>query len=503
MARRLTSAAFAATCLVATACGARVSPYLAQAAPAQLTAPATAPLPGQPTTAPLGGQPGLTMPTTGGGGPAVPTSVPTGSSPMTGESPSSSQAATIAALTPSTFDFAPQAEAAYCTGTAGNKASAPGVTPTSITVGNVSGITGTVSGEFGPSVDAVRAVFDAIDASGGICGRKLDLDVEDDQQSSSTHTSDIDYLIPKVLAFVGSASDGDNGGVTEMTNAKVPDIGRAANTNRSVAPNFWSADGGAITVKHGEEYVDDTVIHTLKEYGKLPKSVAMLSYGIPIAADVAKQFEVLFRLAHVPICYTNYSVSPAPGTTMGSIVATMKSKNCGGVFTIMDIVGNGDMLRDMLAQNYRPPLVLTSQAGYTDDQVQAAGEEAAQGFAVFMPSAPLDDNDPGMALYRNLLSTYEPGNETNEFGIEAFADAEMFVYSLLKAGRNPTRASLTKALGEIPSWNTDGAFGPYTPNTHQGTPCYDIVHVKGAHFTRWLPPTGFDCKGKLQAVGPA
>jgi ABC-type branched-subunit amino acid transport system substrate-binding protein len=435
----------------------------------------------------------------------VPTAgVPAGTTaPPTTAGGGQSETARIAALTPKTYDFDPRAEAGYCTGTTGNRASAPGVTPTTVSVGNVSGITGTVAGEFGPSVDAVSAVFSAINRYGGICGRELLLKVEDDQQSSSSHTAQVEYLIPKVLAFVGSASDADNGGVPQMTAAKVPDIGRAANTNRSVAPNFWSADGGAITVKHGTEYVDDTVLHTLKTYGKLPSSVAVMAYGIPIAADVAKQFEVLFRQYHVPICYTNYSVPPAPGATMGSIVATMKSKHCGGVFTVMDIVGNADMLRDMVSQSYRPPLVLTTQAGYTDDQVEAAGEEAAQGFAVFMPSAPLDENTPGMNLLRQQLETYAPGKETNEFGIEAWADAQMFAYALLKAGRNPTRAGLTHALEQIPSWDSDGVFGSYTPNTHQGTPCYVLVHVKGAHFTRWLPKSGFDCTGRLRPVGRA
>ena len=79
----------------------------------------------------------------------------------------------------------------------------------------------------------------------------------------------------------------------------------------------------------------------------------------------------------------------------------------------------------------------------------------------------------------------------------------MFIYALLKAGRNPTRASLTKALGGLRNWTGDGAFGPFTPNTHAGTICYTVVHVTGNQFTRWFPSKGFYCHGKATDVGPA
>lgn len=406
-------------------------------------------------------------------------------------------------MSSSTFNFDPQAEAGYCTGTAGNRASDTGITKTSITIGNVSGITGLVAGEFSPAVDAVSAAFQAVNHYGGVCGRKLILKVEDDQQSSANHEADIEYLIPKVFAFVGSTSDGDNGGVTAMVKAHVPDIGRAANTNRSSAPNYWSADGGAVTVRHGTQFVDDTVVHTLRINHKLPKNMAFLSYGIPIAATIAKQFETLFSRSGVGVCYTNYSIPPAPGATMASVVAAMKSRNCGGIFTIMDVVGNGSMLRDMQSEDYHPELALTTQAAYSDDQVEVAGEEAAQGFSVFMPSAPLDENVPGINLFKQELQAYEPGKTPNEFGIESWGDAQLFIYSLLKAGRNPTRADLTHALGEVRDWTSNGAFGPYTPNEHAGTPCYVLVHINGPHFERWLPKSGFDCKGKLVPVGKA
>jgi len=211
----------------------------------------------------------------------------------------------------------------------------------------------------------------------------------------------------------------------------------------------------------------------------------------------------MFKAKGVSICYTNYAIPPAPWATMASVVASMKGKGCGGVYTVMDVVGNADMLRDMEAEHYHPQLAMTTQAAYTPDQVTLAGASAAEGFAVYMPSAPFDEDIPGVNLFKQELATYAPGKATNEFGIEAWSDAQMFIYALLKAGRNPTRATLIQALSEIRDWTGDDAFGPYTPNPHIGTPCYIMAHVVSGKFVRWWPSKGFYCKGKEFPIGKA
>jgi hypothetical protein len=62
------------------------------------------------------------------------------------------------------------------------KASDTGVTPTDIKLGSAFGLTGPGS-VYAPIIKVIQACFNAINADGGIYGRKLNLQIEDDQYS--------------------------------------------------------------------------------------------------------------------------------------------------------------------------------------------------------------------------------------------------------------------------------------------------------------------------------
>ncbi len=388
-----------------------------------------------------------------------------------------------------------------CSGTSGNTASDVGVTPTSITFGNVSGLTGPLTGSFPQGSQGVEALFAAVNAAGGICGRKLSLDVEDDGQNSSTNAADVQDLIPKVMAFVGSTSDGDNGGVPAMTSAGIPDIGFAINCNRSEAPVYWSPAGGSCnqTPPGGTYYISDGIYRLAKQSGYLPSKMAFLSYSIAISAQAAEQFEQVYKSEGGDVCYTDFSVSPA-SASLESDVAAMQQAGCNGVLDTMDVTGNAKMLEAMQQQQYIPGYVAATFDAYTPDMISVAGESAAQGLIVGLPFIPLSENQTMTQMYQSQLTTYEPGDSPSGFGFLAWESAEMLIYALIESGHNPTRAGIVKEFDSLQNWTGGGALGGYTPSSHGVYQCDVDVQIKGNAFVRKAPASGLFCGGQATAA---
>jgi ABC-type branched-subunit amino acid transport system substrate-binding protein len=358
-------------------------------------------------------------------------------------------------------------------------------------------MTGPLTGSFPQGPQAVQALFAAVNAAGGICGRKLALDVEDDGQNSSTNAADVADLSPKVLAFVGSTSDGDNGGVPNMVSANIPDIGFAINCNRSEAPTYWSPAGGSCnqTPPGGPYYISDGIYRLAKQSGYFPTKMAFLSYSIAISAQAAQQFEKVYQAEGGTVCYTDFSVSPA-SASLESDVAAMQQHGCNGVIDTMDVTGNAKMLQAMQQQQYIPGYVAATFDAYTPDMIQVAGASAAQGLIVGLPFIPLNENQTMVQMYQQQLHTYEPGDSPSGFGFLAWEAAQMLIYALIQSGHNPTRANVVKVFDSLQNWNGGGALGGYTPSSHGTYNCDVDVQIKGNDFVRKAPASGLFCGGQ-------
>ena len=498
--------------LVATSCGARVGAYLGAdgtgggqggaATAASATGSSGA---GTTTTVAAAGSAAVQAggPVSSGAGGASPAAKSTGPAPAAAAAASATPAAGLASPTSAGFNFSPQAEAKDCPGNAGNTASGPGVTPSSITFGNVSGITGPLQGSFAQGSQGVEALFGAINSAGGICGRTLSLDVEDDQQNASTNESDVADLIPKVLAFAGSTSDADNGGVQEMTQAGIPDVGFAINCDRSLEPVYWSPAGGSCDQPQGANgpyYIANTLFAEAKQFGYFPTKMAFLSYSISISAQAAEQFEYVYQHMGGTVCYTDFAISPAT-TSLESDVEAMQQDGCNGSLNTMDVTGTAKLMDAMQQQNYTQGYVGATFDEYTPDTITAAGQSAAQGLIISLPFAPLNENQTMIQMYQQQLATYEPGDQPSGFGYLAWISAQMLVYALVMSGHNPTRASLVQWFNTLQNWTGGGSLGAYTPSS-RGTDlsaqqCANDVTISGNGFVRKSPSSGFFCGGQL------
>ncbi len=212
-------------------------------------------------------------------------------------------------------------------------------------------------------------------------------------------------LIPKVLAFVGSTSDADNGGVPAMTSAGIPDIGFAINCDRSEESVYWSPAAGSCDQPDGPSgpyFINDSTFELAKTAGYLPTKMAFLSYSIAISAAAAEEYEYVYKSLGGTVCYSDFAVSPA-SASLESDVESMQQDGCNGSFDTMDVTGNAKLLQAMQQQDYTPPYVAATFDAYTPAMIATAGQSAAQGLTVAIPFIPLNESQTMVELYQQEL----------------------------------------------------------------------------------------------------
>ncbi|HEY3810495.1 MAG TPA: ABC transporter substrate-binding protein, partial [Acidimicrobiales bacterium] len=119
----------------------------------------------------------------------------------------------------------------------GTPGSGPGVTATTITLGNIVTINGPVPGLFAGARYGTQAFADWANSMGGLCGRKVVVNSADDQFDQATDQSEAQSMASQILSFVGSFSLQDSG----IPNGApgVPDVGQTLTSNRfHSATNF-------------------------------------------------------------------------------------------------------------------------------------------------------------------------------------------------------------------------------------------------------------------------
>src|SRR5690606_5471780 len=119
-------------------------------------------------------------------------------------------------------------------------ATGPGVSPTEITVGNVSQLSGLVPGFGQTGINGAKAYLNMVNSQGGVCGRTIKMVVADDRFQAATNRSETEKMADKVLALVGNTSVVDDGGAPVIDAKGLPDVSLATTKPRTAAKNNFS-----------------------------------------------------------------------------------------------------------------------------------------------------------------------------------------------------------------------------------------------------------------------
>lgn len=331
-------------------------------------------------------------------------------------------------------------------------AQAPGVSEKEIVIGSCAALEGPSSFLGRETVNGAQTYFHLVNDQGGVNGRKLRLVSEDDSYDPAKTQACWDKLMAeKVFAlgfFVGTPTAVKYVPLAESNHIPLVGLFTGAQTlytplrhwvinvrasygdeTRAEVEGMWNA---LRYRKIGVIYPDDafgaTVLEgvqsALKPHGAAP---------VETASYVRQTTHVGDAIDKVRAANPDAVVVVGPSNTVAPIIKTAHSKGWKPLFLTVSFVG-------------------------TDQLIQEAGADA-EGMVITQVVPPYYlSNLKTVALYRRNLQKYLPDARPNFVSLEGFVDAMVMVEGLTKAGKEPTREGLIRAIESIQ--DKDMGLGP-------------------------------------------
>lgn len=358
-------------------------------------------------------------------------------------------------------------------------ASDRGVTPTEIRLGAsvvLSGPLGSQTQEFG---QGSRLYFDAVNAAGGVHGRKISYTTLDDGFDVQRAVENTRKLIDEQGVFIIYNSTG-----TAQTGAILPLAAESktvvfgpvtgatafrqkvnpylfhvrasyADEARRIVSHLVETGISRVTVVYQDDGLGKTLLAELQQAASAVKIKLDAEVKIdPKAPDYAAAAAAAERAQPQAVL-----LGMAGGTLSSFIKATLKTSVRPSFYGFS--IANVDLIR-------------------RDLQDQARGIVLAQ----IMP--PLRNTTiPVVAEYHRLLREKNPAAVPSAFQLEGFVHAKLLVEGLRRAGRNLTTASFIKAMEEAGEISFGRFAAKYSPTSHNGSSYVELAIIDNAGQLRY------------------
>ncbi len=354
----------------------------------------------------------------------------------------------------------------------------PGVTDKEIKLGTWIPLTGPLAAYGVPFRAGIDAYIGAVNAAGGVKGRKITMIVEDNAYNPQRTVAAARKLVSRdeVLA-IGMPFGAVSASAFDYTlgEAKVPMVniwGSALEWFNPPKPGLF----GAMTLYEDQAR---TLGRWLAKDGM--KSTAVVHSALAGFVNVAKMVEPGVRSvsASLPV----EMVPTKFGTTdYAPIALDLVKKNPESVVLIL---AQGEMIaaaKELRQQGYKGAIYTYSPS--VSNSVLELGGPALEGAKAVGLTTAINADTPALKAYREALAKYAPGEKPDYTSLIAYALTMATVEGIRRVEGPLNRESLVKALYSIRNYET-GIFPPisYAPDRHLGVTSVQRVVAKGGQWT--------------------
>ena len=334
-----------------------------------------------------------------------------------------------------------------------------------ILIGQTAGFTGAAASGVKEATDGAKLYFDAVNARGGVNGQKIELVSLDDKFEPKLTLENAKKLIDQgvVCLFLNRGTPHTQGLMPLLAEAKVPLVGPSTGAMILHDPvHPWIFNVRATYQREAERTVAHMSLVSIQR-------MAVVQVDDSFGADAAIGLLRGLKNAKLePVAYEKYDrTKPDFGPLIPKIV---KGDPQAVVF-----IGSGtaivDGMKALRAAGSRAQMVTLSNnasAGF----VKGLGEYA-RGTIVsqVFPS----ERSVGMPIVKEASDLAKAkGLELTPAALEGFTAAKVLVEGLRRAGRDPTRAGLKKALESFNRVNLGGLELSYSAASHTGLDYADL-----------------------------
>ena len=362
---------------------------------------------------------------------------------------------------------------------------APGVTDDTITVGNISTLSGPIPGLGASAVGATRSYIAYLNANGGVCGRKVELKSADDGEDNGTYRSVLTQMEPSVLGLVGQDGGGDAGGADIYTAKNIPVVSTAFSTQAQDSPTFFD-----VNPPYRDTSQSSGKYRWLKSQGA--NTVALVYIAVDQSRDqIVNTEEPLIRAAGMNI--VSEQALPLSTLNYDSAARGVANSHADYMLFLGGYEQNSSMATSMAGTGYKLKFA-DYYTTYGTKFIDQAGS-AAEGAISFSFALPVEDGgaNPEQAKFLQWMQQTAPDAAMDVFAFEAWAADKAFFDALQQLPGSISRQALIDELHTFNNYDAGGFYGRIDLGNENDFGCEVGMQVVNGKWQRLVPDQGFLC----------
>jgi branched-chain amino acid transport system substrate-binding protein len=346
----------------------------------------------------------------------------------------------------------------------------PGISPTTIVIGQSAAFSGPAS-ELGTEMRAgALAYFQAVNAAGGVNGRKIDLRSLDDGYESDRAAANTKKLIDDgvflLFGYVGTPTS--NASKPIFTAARVPFVGPFTGAESLRNPlNRYIFNVRASYYDETEKIVGQLVGQTLTKIAVFYQNDDYGKAGLA-GVERAMQRRNLKIVATGTVERNTIDVAAA--------VAAIGKADPQGVIMISAYKSCAAFIKAMRAAGQSPQFMNVSFVGSKALAHETGPEGRGVGISQVVPF-PWNLSARVVKDYQQALAA-STGKQNYSFtSLEGYIAAKVLVEGLRRAGNDPTREKFVAAMEQIRDFDVGGYVVTFSPADHNGSRFVELTVI--------------------------